>query len=1569
MSLLDYVNGLAAKGVQLWVAEGKLQYKAPKDVLTPALLDDLKRQKAGIIELLLEFAKSTGTYPLSYAQKSLWSLHQLNPESPAYNVTYAARLVDDVDVDRLRHCFDYLIARHPILRTRYGVVDGQPQQRVETAATAEIEVRTLRDASPADIHAWIDAESNKPFDLAVSPIRLKVLVNEPGRSTSEAAAPRRVLLLNVHHIAADFWSLEIFVRELSQLYHLAMRGEALRLPATRLQYKDCVAHEIQRLQGPVGKALASFWEHELRGEQPILKLPVDHIRPPVKTENGRVHAFDLGERLTKVVKEAARNHRVTPYMLMLSVYQLFLFLHSGQGRILIGAPTAGRNVPGSEDVMGHFVNTAVLSCQLDREASFLDLLANTRTMMLRVLEHQDYPFPLLVERLRPQRDPSRSPLYQVMYNWNQAHQATRDHTEGAQSGLVAAMLVASSTGTRGATHDLTLNIYDHGARYETAWTYNTDLFQATTIARFAEQYSTLVEQVLRDATQPIADYALLDEEKRARALKRVIEAKNGKAPSPSIAADFVRLTQEQPERPALILNDRFLRYGDLSQAFLTVRSKLIEQGVSARSKVAIDVGNDAERALLAMALLDLNANLHIVADAGHDGGLGSAETDFDVVVEGSRGDGLWAPERIAVRKPATCFRPRIGYHATPPQLEAFVRGMQSALALLADSRTLCLTHVDQCLALGEFLGTLASGGSLHMQTELRLGTVVPDPSGTEGAIGAYIAQRQISTLAVPAILAAQLGAEIPSALDTLVLVGEGASPPPQWHARADIRLVPSFSLDPARLPISFAWRGDCWVLNRSGAGDPIGLVLGELADMADVDTSGRLFLLTRRRGTQLGAASAREYKWLRYAPADFVDWALVETPLIGKRTADHSIVYQGSAAREVTQGVAPFSLDAVEQCIAECAAVRQVACVVVQEIGARPALVAYVRLADAGAPDRNGVEERLRQHLKRRLAEHMHPRTYVFLDHLPITRAGSLDASRLPAPAPEARGGYVAPGNAIEEKLAAIWREVLALQQVSVRDNFFELGGDSILAAIIISKASAEGLYLSPKDIFENGSIADLARVVRSAPDVQVDQGAVMGESPLGPAQMWFFDRIETDLSHFNQALLLQLDEVPDAAVMEAALGLVVRQHDVLRARHVRRDGGWRLVYGTDEESAALRRFAVIPCHGNEESERQASYERAILTAQGSLDIERGELFKAFWLDRGSLERSRLLIVVHHVAIDGVSWSIVLEDLKSAYAQLKTGAAATLPRKTSSYKDWVGRLHDYANGASTDQDLVFWQQFAKEAAEVHFAPGTKFRRAVEAMNLEADAAPRTVVLDRARTAAFRTTAQLAYNTDANDLSLAALHAGFSAWNGDSRLLVDVEGHGRETLFNGIDLSRTVGWFTSIYPVLLDAAGGADKAALIKRVKQRLRDVPNKGFGYGVLRYLRTGALAPLPQAPILFTYLGQLDQLVNASGLYAGKIEPARGIRSPRQRRTHCFEVCAYINDGCLTIECTFDRTTFADDEIDVLLERIKRELISLIEHCVDPASGGMTPSDTPDIDIDQHELDQLLEEVAALDG
>jgi non-ribosomal peptide synthase protein (TIGR01720 family) len=681
-------------------------------------------------------------------------------------------------------------------------------------------------------------------------------------------------------------------------------------------------------------------------------------------------------------------------------------------------------------------------------------------------------------------------------------------------------------------------------------------------------------------------------------------------------------------------------------------------------------------------------------------------------------------------------------------------------------------------------------------------------------------------------------------------------------------------------------------------------------------------------------------------------------------------------------------LGVVEAALAALPGVAEVA-VDARTLDGAPAIVAWIR--DAAPADAEAAEDERRAQRLRALQraaraclpDALQPDAIVLVERLPLAADGTLARDRLPAPQAHADGPRAADG-AVQLRLAAIWGEVLGRADVGVDDDFFALGGDSIQAAVIVSKAAAEGLYLDPRDLFENPTIAGLADVVRPAPRIDAEQGAVTGEFELAPAARWFLERVTVDRSHFNQALLLGLQAAPEEALMRETLRRVAARHDVLRSRLVQRGERWLQRFDAEEDAVAPS-WAIVDARDAAGRLDAGRWQAAIAAAQAGLDIERGPLWAVRWLAAPTLAESRLLVVAHHLVIDGVSWSILLQDLGETYARLAAGTADRPALKTSSQPAWVAQWAERGRAGALEADRAWWRAFAQrlETALAEHRPIALMRHWAGrdgARRADAAAAPRTdglctVTLDRELTTAFRTQAHQAYGTDANDLFAAALHAGFQAWGGRSALLLDLEGHGRDALADVADLGRTVGWFTSIYPVLLEApALDDDPGALVKHVKEQLRAVPLKGAGYGALRHVPGAAdaatrdrLAALPDAPVLFTYLGALDQIAGGSPLLDGAVEPAPGIRSARQPMTHLLDLCAYIVDGRLTIEGRHEGGEAAEDGVDALLRHVARALEAIVRHCCSADAGGLTPSDVPDLGMDQAALDALMGELAAL--
>ncbi|HEX6288832.1 MAG TPA: amino acid adenylation domain-containing protein [Herpetosiphonaceae bacterium] len=614
------------------------------------------------------------------------------------------------------------------------------------------------------------------------------------------------------------------------------------------------------------------------------------------------------------------------------------------------------------------------------------------------------------------------------------------------------------------------------------------------------------------------------------------------------------------------------------------------------------------------------------------------------------------------------------------------------------------------------------------------------------------------------------------------------------------------------------------------------------------------------------------------------------------------------------------------------------------------------RLARALIPE-------LRAFLADVLPEYMLPSTMMLLDTLPLTPNGKVDLKALPAPdqiRPDMEQEFLAPRSQVEQQLAEIWSQVLGVEQVGVHDNFFELGGDSILSIQIIARAKQLGLDITPKLIFQHQTIAELAAIVETAPARGPLHEVDTGPLPLTPVQHWFFEQRLAQPDHWNQAVLLEPQAPFHAPYVQRVVEQLVVQHDALRLRFVPQADTIQAQVDPAREQIPLTHIDLSVYPAAEQDARLTSVAGEL---QASLSIAAGPLVRAALFELGAERGSRLLIVIHHLAVDGISWRILLDDFNTAYQQISAGAAVALPAKTTSFHQWARLLDDYTQTPAVQQELAYWR--AAIPAAVPRLPTDIPASADE--NTVASAHTVTVALDSAATHALLHEVGQAYRTQINDLLLTALVQACVPWTGAQTLLFDLEGHGREDLFEGVDLSRTVGWFTTIFPVCLRLDPTLDVGASLQAIKEQLRTIPQRGLGYGLLRYLcRTSAqeLAQLPQAEISFNYMGQLDQVLAGSFTLAS--ESTGPSRAPAGRRRYLIEINSSVIDGALRIEWTYSTRIHRQATIEALAQRFVDALRALIAHCLSPAAGGYTPSDFPLAGLDMQELAALSD---LLDG
>lgn len=597
-----------------------------------------------------------------------------------------------------------------------------------------------------------------------------------------------------------------------------------------------------------------------------------------------------------------------------------------------------------------------------------------------------------------------------------------------------------------------------------------------------------------------------------------------------------------------------------------------------------------------------------------------------------------------------------------------------------------------------------------------------------------------------------------------------------------------------------------------------------------------------------------------------------------------------------------------------------------------------------------------RNHLKERLPEYMVPAAFVQLDEFPKLPNGKIDNRALPAPEESAglsEADYVAPRNPGEQKLAEIWSEVLNFDPVGIHDNFFEMGGDSILSIRIIAKANKAGMVLKPNALFEYQTIAQLAPTVEDRLKKPVQNETITGEIPLLPIQHWFFEEHQHAPHHWNQGLLFKNTGNLTPELLHEAIQRLTLHHDALRLQFVKNAGKWQAYIAEPQKIDAFQKIDL----GNVSlPEQEKIIHEKTKVIQSGLILSEGPLFQGIYFDCGKQQPGRFLLFAHHLLVDAVSWGILVEDLHTICNQLQEGNPVTLPRKTTSYKDWSMHLMKMAKESQTADESEFWQRQRQSPALLPCDFETNLPVTEEGC------ATITFVLDTPTTGKLRSGALAAYNTKLDEFLLAVLTRVIGDWTKATGIGFGLERHGRETMNPGMDLSNTVGWFTAYFPVTLVFNPEAEAGTMLKSIKEQLRRIPRGGLGYGMLRYLcepNHKNMDKQYRPPIIFNYLGSLSPF-NAGGLGTGE-EVKEGTRHPQSERFHLLEINAFIQDDQLKVRWEYHRQLHLPDTINSLVQAFEKTLLKFIEHCGNPETGGFTPSDFPEAGLNQDDLDNLL--------
>ena len=1554
-------------------------------------------------------ADEVGEHPLSHGQQALWFLQQVSPESTAYHLSLAARIRGEVDAGALRRAFQALVERHPMLRATFPARQGAPVRLVSERAEISFRVKEAAGWSEELLRAALRAETRQSFELERGPL-LRV-------SLFERSPRDYVLLLGAHHLIVDFWSLAVLMRELGRLYEAETGGAKASLAPHGPTFADYVRRQTELLAGDEGERLRKFWRQKLAGELPVLDLPADRARPPVQTYRGASAFVGLDARLTEQLKQLGRSRGATLFMTLLAAFQSLLYRYTGEDDILVGSPTSGRGSAQFAGTVGYFVNPLVLRAGVSGGKTFTEFLDETRASALEAFEHQDYPFDLLVRQLQPERDPARSPLFQVMFAFQKTHLPDEEGLaafalgeDGARVRLGGLLLESMALEQRAAQFDLSLTMAETGDGLAASFEYNTDLFDASTIERLGEHFRTLLESIVADPFARLSELPVLSAAERRQLLYEWNDTREEFAGPACVHEWFEQQAARTPDHVAVSSAQEAWSYRELNERANRLAHYLRARGVGPDVVVAVCVGRSAAMLACLLGVLkaggayvpldptypeerlrfmleDSGASLLLTEQrfAGRLDGRAARLVLLDADAAELAAESIADPPPSAaagnlayvIYTSGSTGRPK-GVMVSHGSLTNFVRAACAEYGIGPEDRVLQFASLSFDASAEEVFTCLTSGATLV----LRDGEVPAAPAD----FLRECRRQKLTVLDLPTAywheLVSHLTAEVWAAAGHLRLVivgGDKALPERVARWRRDVgtrvRLVNTYGPTEATVVATTCdLTGDAEAQGMTPAvpiGRPVrnaqAYILDRHLQPVAVGVRGELHLggAGLSRG-YLGRPELTAEKFIPHPFSGFPGARLYRTGDLARFLPDGNIEFLGRVDQQVKVRGYRVEPGEVEAALLRHEEVREAAVATREEREGQRRLVAYV----VSGRERETMASELRSFLRDQLPEHMIPSAFVLLEALPRLPNGKVNRRALPAPDGERAGlekSYVAPRTPSERTLCDIWAEVLKLERVGRGDNFFELGGDSILSIQVVARARQAGLELAPSQIFEHSTPAELAAVARAARTTPAGQEAAAGDVPLTPIQQWFFEQDFAVPHHWNMALMLKARERLDAALLERAFARLPEYHDALRLRFVRAQDGWRQFVvapetGGEEDAGSEGRgkyVRAVSLAELAEDEQHAALERIAEESQARLDLARGPLLRAVLFDLGTGRPQRLLVVIHHLVVDGVSWRILLEDLGRAYGQLRRGEAVNLPPKTTSFARWAERLEEYARSEQARGELEYWIALPAERVK----PLPLDRRG--GRNHEAAARTLTVALGTEETRALLREVPEAYHTQINDVLLTALLDAFSRWTGERALLVELEGHGREELFDEFDLSRTVGWFTSAFPVLLEADEWRTPGEALKSVKEQLRSTPRRGIGYGLLRYLSGDAEAARrmrrpPETEVSFNYLGQLDQMLRDSALFEPAPESVGAARHGGARRSQLLDVNAYVIEQQLKIDWVYGAEFHLHTTIESLAQRFLEALRAIVAHCRERAAGGYTPSDFPLAGIDQRKLDEL---------
>lgn len=1508
-------------------------------------------------------------YALSPMQNGMFFHNLLNSSSDAYFIQTTLDLHGSLDVAAFTKSVNQLIQRNVIFRTNFhSQWKNKPLQVVYRHKQNGLIYEDLREMNEEDREAYVASYTRedkiKGFDLSQD-VLMRISILHTHDETYR-------FIWNYHHILMDGWCLSLVIKEIFEGY-FAIQEQRKPGDKVAIQYNQY----IEWLEKQDKEQSLKYWTEYLHGYEEQTTLPKETTIMKSDEYRSENMVYTLSKELTKQMTQVASQNQVTLNTLMQTAWAILLQQYNGSGDVVFGSVVSGRPsaIVGIEDIIGLFINTIPVRIQAQGNEPFTAVMK--RNQEQSIASHHYDTFPLYEIQATTQQKQNLIDHILVFENY-----PVEGIMEQFGDQEETALKITNVEADEQTNYDFNL-IIKPGEEMRWMFYFNANVYDRASVERIQGHLVHIMEQVIQRPHIRIHEIELITPQEKAQILEVFNDSMAGYPSDKTIHRLFEEQVVRTPDQVAVVFEDKRLTYKELNEKANQLARTLQAEGVQADQLIAISAERSLDMIIGIIAIMKAGGayvpiDPYYPADRIH---YMLEDSDVQLLLLQSH-----LQERISFAGKVILLDQQEFYHEDDSNLEVTVaptglayviytsgttgkpKGTwiehKNVVRLLFNSENLFDFHASDVWTLfhsfcfdfsvWEMYGALLYGGKL---------VVVPQMTAKSPEQFLHLLKNEQVTILnqTPTYFYHLLHEELKENerelnLRKVIFGGEALSPSllKDWKMKYPLtQLINMYGITETTVHVTYKEITDIEIhAGKSNIGKPIPTLQTYILDKQQrnqpIGVQGELYVAGE--GLARGYLNRPDLTAEKFVDNPFVtEGKMYRTGDAARWLPDGTIEYLGRIDHQVKIRGYRIELGEIEAALLRIDSIQEAVVIARENNDGSKQLCAYFK-GNSSLTVKN-----IRMELSQEIPDYMIPSYFIQLEQMPLTSNGKIDRKALPSPEESMQKGteYVAPRTAVEQTITSAWEAVLGVQNISILDNFFELGGDSIKCIQVSSRLLQAGYKVEMKHFFTYPTIEELSLHVKSVSTIS-DQGEVTGQVMLTPIQRWFFDQNMVDAYHYNQEMMFYREKGFDLSFIHKVMNKIVTHHDALRMVYRQTTEGGYEAWNQGIEEAELFSLEIIDL--KHEANPAQMIENKAKEIQSSIDLNQGPLIKLGLFQ--CPEGDHLLIAIHHLVVDGVSWRILYEDFQTGLDQFLNGQEILLPHKTTSFKLWAEQLSSYANSSAMEQEYDYWNRI--EQVDINPLPKDydcdyTIGKDSEVVSIEWTAEETDQLLKQTNHT---------YNTEINDLLLTALGMSIHDWTGQEKIVVNLEGHGREQIISDMDITRTVGWFTSMYPVILTMETGMDVSKRIKTVKEGLRQIPNKGIGYGILKYLSSShGESVLENNPeISFNYMGQVNQGSEHDAIEISSYDTGPSV-SESNKRPFVLNINGIVIEGKLSLTINYSRTQYRHETMEQLGNFFKERLQEVIVHCVMKERTELTPSDISCKTLTIDQLDQLVEQ------